>query len=82
MLMGKAAIRHELRAMLAGHGFVRWVEDVFFQLRMSFKRRKDLLGNHLRGAEISCTRMLGQEVMDKLVVSLEQSKGIAGALSP
>jgi hypothetical protein len=66
--------------MLAGHGFVCWVEDVFFQLRMSLKRRKDLLGNHLLGAEISCTRMPGQEVMDKLVISFEQSKGIARLL--
>src|SRR6266478_2630613 len=32
--MGEAAVRHELGAVLAGHGFVGGVEHVFFELRV------------------------------------------------
>ena len=50
--MGEAAVSHELRPMLAGHRFIRRVEDVFFQLRVQLKLGQDLLRNQMLGAKI------------------------------
>src|SRR6059058_4878048 len=52
VLMGEAAVSHELRPMLAGHGFIRRIEDALFQLRVQIKLGKDLLSNQILGTKI------------------------------
>jgi hypothetical protein len=65
LLMCQAAVRHELRAMLAGHRFVGGIEAVFCAWRMHLQRRQDLLSTYRLGAAIPCTCLLGPEVIDE-----------------
>jgi hypothetical protein len=51
VLMGEAAVSHELRPVLAGHRLIRRVEDVFFQLRVQIKLGKDLRSKQMLGAK-------------------------------
>jgi hypothetical protein len=76
VLMGEAAISHELRPLLAGHGFIRRVEDVLFQLRVQLQLGKDLRSNQMLGAKIPGALISGKEIFDLPMIGFEQSNGI------
>src|SRR4029453_4758924 len=76
VLMGAAAVSHERRPVLAGHLVIRWVEDVFFQLRVQSKGGKDLLRNEMLGAKIPGALISGKEIFDLPMIGFEQSHGI------
>jgi hypothetical protein len=63
-------------AILASHRFIGGVEHVFFELGVYLQCRKDLLGNHLLGAAIPCTRILSKEVMNEPVIGFQHGNGI------
>jgi hypothetical protein len=63
--------------MLAGHGFIRRVEDVLFQLRVQIKLGKDLLRNQMLGAKIPGTLISGEQIFDFPMIGFEQGNGIS-----
>jgi hypothetical protein len=76
VLMGEAAVSHERRPVLAGHLVIRWVEDVFFQLRVQSKLGKDLLRNEMLGAKIPGALISGKEIFDLPMIGFEQGNGL------
>src|SRR5205807_10364728 len=59
-----------------GHGFIRRVEDVLFQLRVQLKLGKDLLRNQMLGAKIPGALISGEQIFDLPMIGFEQSNGI------
>src|SRR5262245_14190378 len=76
VLMGEAAVSHELRPILAGHGFIRRVEDVLFQLCVQIKLGTDLRSNPMLGAQIPGAHISSKEIFDLPMIDFEQSNGI------
>ena len=76
VLMFQAAVSNELRPMLAGHCFIRRVEEVLFQLRVQIKLGKDLLRNQMLGAKIPGALLSGEQIFDLPMIGFEQSNGI------
>src|SRR5437763_1035586 len=74
--MGEAAVSHELRPMLAGHGFIRRVEDVLFEVRVQLQLGKDLRRKQLFGTKISGALISGKEIFDLPMIGFEQRNGI------
>ena len=74
--MGEAAVSHELCPLLAGHRFIRRVEDVLFQLRVQIKLGKDLLRNQMLGAKIPGAFISSKEIFDLPMIGFEQRNGI------
>src|SRR3989440_10732179 len=74
--MGEAAVSHELRPMLAGHGFIRRVEDVLFELRVQLQLGKDLRRKQLFGTKIPGALISSKEIFDLPMIGFEQSNGI------
>jgi hypothetical protein len=62
--------------VLAGHRFIRWVEDVLFQLRVQLKLGKDLFRNQMLGAKIPGALISGKKIFDLSMISFEQRNGI------
>ena len=63
MLMGEAAVSNELPPLLAGHCFIRRIEDVLFQLRVQLQLGKDLLRKQRLGAKIPGALISGKEIL-------------------
>jgi hypothetical protein len=80
VLMGEAAVSHELRPVLAGHRLIRRVEDVFFQLRVQIKLGKDLRSKQMLGAKMPGALISSKEIFDFPMIGFEQSNGIGRVL--
>jgi hypothetical protein len=74
--MFQAAVSHELCPIFAGHGFIRRVEDVLFQLRVQRKLGKDLLSNQMLGGKIPGALISGEQIFDLPMIGFEQRNGI------
>ena len=61
--MGEAAVSNELPPLLAGHGFIRRIEDVLFQLRVQLQLGKDLLRKQMLGAKIPALSYLAKRFL-------------------
>jgi hypothetical protein len=74
--MGEAAVSNELPPLLAGHCFIRRIEDVLFQLRVQLQLGKDLLRKQMLGTKIPGALIAGKEIFDLPMIGFEQRNGI------
>jgi hypothetical protein len=76
VLVGEATVSHELCPILAGHRFIRRVEDVLFQLRVQIKLGKDLLRKQMLGAKMPGALISSKEIFDLPMIGFKQGDGI------